>query len=42
MTNIPVPQDGEEGKGPIDEDADIHARDLNLSELLNENELSGG
>jgi hypothetical protein len=42
MTNIPVPRDGEEGKGPIDEDAGIHARDLTLRELLDENELSGG
>jgi hypothetical protein len=42
MTNIPVPQDGEEGKGPIDEDAGIHARDLHRRELLDEDEFSGG
>ena len=40
--DIPVPQDGEEGKGPIDEDAGIHVRDLNLRELLDEDKLSGG
>ena len=40
--DIPVPQDGEEGKGPIDEDAGIHVRDLNRRELLDEDKLSGG
>jgi len=39
MTNIP---DGEEGKGPMDEDAGIHARDLHLRELLDEDEFSDG
>jgi tRNA-dihydrouridine synthase 1 len=43
MTNISVSQDGvEEGKGPIDEDAGIHRRDLGLSGFLDEDELSGG
>jgi hypothetical protein len=42
MTNIPLPQDGEEGKGPIDEDAGLHAQDLHLRELLDVDEFSGG
>src|SRR5579863_7424930 len=41
MTNVSVPQDREEVKGPIDEDAGFHARDLNLRAFLDEDELSG-
>jgi hypothetical protein len=40
MSNISVPQDGEEGKEAIDEDAGILAQDLNLREFLDEDKLS--
>jgi hypothetical protein len=42
LTDLSVPQRGKEGREAIDEDAGIHARDLNLRGFLEEDELSDG
>lgn len=42
LTDLSVPQRGKEGREAIDEDAGIHARDLNPRGFLEEDELSDG